>query len=370
MSTSSYSSYSNESDEFPEIPPKTVIGDFEVYSLIGEGGYGQIYEVVNLKNQKHYAMKIEYLASHHKGLYKEISIMKEVQISCEFPEYIASGHTRTFRYLVMELLGPSLSSLCKKLPTKSLSKYTLLHIAVHMIRCIHAIHDMGYIHRDIKPGNFLIRPLRIHPICLIDFGLARRYITEKGAVRPPRENAGYTGTYRFASLNAHERKELSRRDDLFSWFYSMVELADGRLPWPPDDGDQRTVKMKREIKIEELTKMLTPEFVEIYEKINSLKYEDVPDYKGIIRLIKTAIKNQHFTQHKYDWELLNPARMRAISSIPLAMDEPASSDDEGQEEIQAQIKSKARRNSLLLSDPNILQDEIAKELNEDAENQA
>ncbi|OHT04415.1 CK1 family protein kinase [Tritrichomonas foetus] len=339
MSSSSYSS----TEEHPVIKSGTLIGEFEVFRIIGEGGYGQIYEVIQQRTNVHYGMKVEYLSSHNKGLRKEIEIMRDVQISCEFPEFITSGHTKTFRYLIMELLGPSLSQLCKILPTRTLSRYTLLHLGIHMIHCIQALHEMGYIHRDVKPGNFLIRPMRVHPICFIDFGLARKYVTDTGAHKPPRKHPGYTGTYRFASLNAHEETELSRRDDLFSWFYSMVELADGRLPWPPSDGKKITIQIKKEIAPEELSRMLTPEFVEIYKMINSLKYEDEPDYNGIVKLLQTAIKNQNFTQHKYDWELFNGSQLASITAIPLRMDEPAFSDDEARGKKATAVEGKAKK---------------------------
>ena len=331
---SSYSSYSY-SGERPLIPSGTIIGEYEVFGIIGEGGYGQIYEVIHTTTNRHYGMKTEYLDTKNKGLKKEIEIMKNIQVSYDFPEYIASGRTKEYYYLIMELLGPSLSHFCKILPTRTLSRYTLLHLGVHMVHCIHALHDLGYIHRDVKPGNFLIRPMRAHPVCFIDFGLAKKYVDENGQHLKPRRHPGYTGTYRFASINAHEEKDLSRRDDMYSWFYTMVDLASGRLPWPSTSSyshDKLTEQTKRDIAPEELGKMLPPEFIEIYNLIKGLEYEDTPDYKEIIRLIKQAIKNQHFTQHKLDWEVCNKKDLAKISFIPLNMDEPAFSDDEARHE--------------------------------------
>lgn len=328
-STKSSYSYSS-SEEHPPIESGTVVGEYEIFQLIGEGGYGQIYEVIHKLSNRHYGMKVEYLSTHKKGLSKEIEILKNGRTSCEFPEFLTSGETDTFQYYVMELLGPSLSQLCSILPTKSLSRYTLLHVGIYMIRCIQTLHRMGYIHRDIKPGNFLIRPIRKHPICIIDFGLARKYLTEDGQIKPPRKHPGYTGTYRYASLNAHDEKELSRRDDLISWFYSMVHLADGRLPWPSSSGKKITIQMKREMPTEELCEMLTPEFIDIYNMICALKYEDEPNYDGIITLLKKSISNQHFSSNKYDWELFNGPELNKISVISLKMDREVSSEESTQ----------------------------------------
>ena len=232
---------------------------------------------------------------------------------------IESGITADFRFMIIELLGPSLSQVMRKLPEKSFSKYTLLHIGIHMIKCIEALHCKGYIHRDIKPSNFLIRPDRHNPICLIDFGLSRKYISETGKPKIARKKPGYTGTVLYASVNAHEENELSRKDDLISWFYTMIELSTGSLPWPGSNDKQLTMKMKKNIQIDELCKSMTPEFIDIYKMITSLNYEDTPNYEGIIDLLKLSINNQNFIMHIYDWERLNQNELSKISVIPLDM---------------------------------------------------
>lgn len=316
------------------IPRGTRIGDFEIIQLIGEGGYGQIYEIVKIDLNEHYAMKTEDLSSHDIGLQREIKVLKECQIPYKFPQLIESGITADFRFMVIELLGPSLSQVIRKIPEKSFSKYTLLHIGIHMIECIKALHKKGYIHRDIKPSNFLIRPDRHNPICLIDFGLSRKYISETGDIKVPRKKPGYTGTVRYASVNAHEENDLSRKDDLISWLYTMVELSTGSLPWPGSDDRQLTIKIKKNIQVEELCKTMTPEFVEIHKMIMSLNYENEPNYDGIIDLLKLSISNQNFILHVYDWERLNQNDISKISVISLDMKGDPSSKKEISNEVE------------------------------------
>ena len=172
-----------------EIPEGTIVGNFEIIEMIGEGGYGDIYEVKNPQTQMHYAMKIEYLDAEKRGISTEIKILKDLQSSNLFPVFVESGKNDDFKYLVMELLGPSLSLLRRSVPTKKLSSFTYLTLGASMINCIRDLHKLGYIHRDIKPGNFLIRPDKKNPICLIDFGLSRSYIDpETGLHKPPRES--------------------------------------------------------------------------------------------------------------------------------------------------------------------------------------
>ena len=66
---------------------------------------------------------------------------------------------------------------------------------------------------------------------MYDFGLARRYVDKNNQIIPSRKEVGWRGTTRYGSLNAHKRQDLGRRDDLESWFYGLVEMTRGTLPW-------------------------------------------------------------------------------------------------------------------------------------------
>jgi len=76
---------------------------------------------------------------------------------------------------------------------------------------------------------------------MLDFGLARQFTTGTGEVRPPRAAAGFRGTVRYASVNAHKNKEMGRHDDLWSLFYMLVEFVNGQLPW-------RKIKDKEQVR--------------------------------------------------------------------------------------------------------------------------
>lgn len=67
-----------------------------------------------------------------------------------------------------------------------------------------------------------------------------------GEVRPSREQSGFRGTARYASLNSHQGKDLGRMDDLWSLFYVLIEFVTGTLPWRKlKDKDQvRTQRLR------------------------------------------------------------------------------------------------------------------------------
>uniref|UniRef100_A0A0A9Y1P1 non-specific serine/threonine protein kinase n=1 Tax=Lygus hesperus TaxID=30085 RepID=A0A0A9Y1P1_LYGHE len=104
-------------------------------------------------------------------------------------------------------------------------------LADQMISRLEYVHRAYYIHRDLKPDNFLIG--RLHPkrIYIVDFGLSCRYVTKENTLRDMVTGKNFVGTSRYASMRTHQGFSQGRRDDIEQLVYVLIYMYRGRLPW-------------------------------------------------------------------------------------------------------------------------------------------
>ena len=307
MTTHSSHKYQIELDENEKILEKnfTIV----VNKQLGKGGFGQIYFGRNIKENYPIAIKVEENGN-RSHLFLEYEILKEIQGEDGIPKVYKFRQGHHHNYLMMELLGKSIDKLFSE-NKKNFSFKTIFQIGYQMIQRIEYVHSKGYIHRDIKPGNFVIgRGDKSKIIYIIDFGLSKRYIdknTNKHILY--KEGKGLTGTARYVSLFTHYGIEQSRRDDIEGIAYNLIYLAKGKLPW---QGVKTKNKKEKHKKIMEsklaftpdiLCKDLPKEFENLLKYSRELEFEDRPDYKNIKSMFKNYIEKNGGTMNmEFDWD--------------------------------------------------------------------
>jgi serine/threonine protein kinase len=221
--------------------------------------------------------------------------------------------------MVLDLLGPSLEDLFNYCGRRFQLK-TVLMLADQLLGRLEYVHTKSFIHRDVKPDNFLIglgkRQSVIH---IIDFGLAKKYRDPRSHQHIPyRENKNLTGTARYASINTHIGIEQSRRDDLESLGYVLMYFIRGSLPWQGLKANtkkqkyERIMDRKMSTSTEQLCKGYATEFRSYFEYCRSLRFEDRPDYAYLKRVFKELFYRKGFQyDNMFDWTVLNLQQERA-----------------------------------------------------------
>ncbi|CAN1233315.1 Casein kinase 1-like protein 10 [Linum perenne] len=296
-------------------------GKFKLGRKIGSGSFGELYIAVNVQTGEEVGVKLEPVKTKHPQLHYESKIYMILQGGTGIPELKWFGAEGDYNVMVIDLLGPSLEDLFNYCNRK-FSLKTVLMLADQLINRIEYMHSRGFLHRDIKPDNFLMGLGRkANQVYVIDYGLAKKYRdlqTHKHI--PYRENKNLTGTARYASVNTHMGVEQSRRDDLESLGYVLMYFLRGSLPW---QGLKAGTKKQKYDRISE-KKMLTPievlcksypsEFTSYFHYCRSLRFEDKPDYAYLKRLYRDLFVREGYQfDYIFDWTILKYPQIGSTS---------------------------------------------------------
>ena len=226
------------------LTPGTRLGAYEVTSLIGEGGMGQVYRATDTKLKRQVAVKIlpPSLAADPDRLAR-FQREAEVLASLNHPN-IAHIHgleeSDGGTSLVMELVeGDDLS---RRLSRGAIPLDEVLLIAKQIADALEAAHEHGVIHRDLKPANIKIGP--DGTVKVLDFGLAKA-IAPGGAsadvLNSPTLTARNTqagmilGTAAYMAPEQARGRAVDRRADIWAFGAVLFEMLTGKRAFPGED---------------------------------------------------------------------------------------------------------------------------------------
>ncbi|OAY79056.1 Casein kinase I isoform delta-like [Ananas comosus] len=296
---------------------------FRLGRKIGSGSFGEIYLGTNIQTNEDVAIKLENVKTKHPQLLYESKLYKILLGGTGIPNVRWFGVEGDYNVLVMDLLGPSLEDLFN-FCSRKLSLKTVLMLADQMINRVEFVHSKSFLHRDIKPDNFLMGlGRRANQVYMIDFGLAKKYRdTTTHQHIPYRENKNLTGTARYASVNTHLGIEQSRRDDLESLGYVLMYFLRGSLPWQGLKAGTKKQKYEKiserkvATSIEALCRGYPSEFASYFHYCRSLRFDDKPDYPYLKRLFRDLFIREGFQfDYVFDWTILKYQQSQ-IASAP------------------------------------------------------
>jgi serine/threonine protein kinase len=284
-------------------------GKYRIIRKVGSGSFGTVYLGENQATGDDVAVKVESHNSEPQQLLYEARILRELQGGLGIPVLYWSGVVGNYNVMVLELLGPCLETLLSQCHHK-FSMKTVCQLASQMLKRLEYVHEQSFVHRDMKPENFLIGTSKKTSIVhIIDFGLSKKYRDGKTHQHIPyREGKSLTGTARYVSVNSHLGLELSRRDDVESLGYIIVYFFKGALPW---QGTRGNTKQEKYNKILEKKMAVPPHvlckgcpdvFATFLTYCKGLQFEERPDYTYATNLfVELGIKQGFTFDRVFDW---------------------------------------------------------------------
>jgi serine/threonine-protein kinase len=227
------------------LSPGTRLGAYDIVSLLGAGGMGEVYRARDTKLDRDVAIKVlpDLFAHDPERLARferEAHVLASLNHS-NIAHVYGFEESAGVRALVMELVeGPTLAD---RLARGPLPLDDAVPIARQIADALDAAHEQGIVHRDLKPANVKLRPDGV--VKVLDFGLAKALdptsSSSRDAANSPTMTARATqlgmilGTAAYMAPEQAKGKTVDKRADIWAFGAVLYEMLTGRRPFASDD---------------------------------------------------------------------------------------------------------------------------------------
>jgi serine/threonine protein kinase len=216
------------------LSPGTRLGPYEILTLLGAGGMGEVYKARDLRLDRTVAIKIlpssdPELRTRFEREAKAVAALQHPHICTLFDV----GHQDGTEYLVLEYLEGE--TLAHRLERGALTLDDTVKLAIEIAAALEAAHRVGIVHRDLKPANVMLTKGGVK---LLDFGLVKLRPVPRVALagvsgvltQSPSITARGTilGTFHYMAPEQLEGKEADHRADIWAFGCILYEMLTGR----------------------------------------------------------------------------------------------------------------------------------------------
>ena len=279
---------------------------YEILEILGEGGMAFVYKARDMQLERFVAIKTlkpnyvnqETFVDRFKREAKTAANLNHPNIVQIFDWGIEDEP-----YFVMEYIeGNTLTSIIAKNRTISLSD--ILFIGAQVSNGLHAAHQKGLVHRDIKPGNIMITP--DGKVKVTDFGIVSLQNEESDITK----TGSILGTASYISPEQAQGKPVSFESDLYSLGTVLYELITGKAPFSGDSPISTATKHltekpeKPSLFRRDLPRGVEGAILKLLEKASYDRFKSAEDLRATLLQQRKALQSEQTRENLVD--LTNP----------------------------------------------------------------